>query len=621
MKQQTSRYFQKLSVLGLLLSGALIATGCGEEEGTPGLDTAQARTYALEDTEYTRNIQVYSNVKRLDDRAAALVSIEPDRLYFPASASHLIAEYEAGDIMATATGQGLLRRVERIERQGDTLVVITSPASLGDVFASGEIYFAAHAEPDLEVPENFRYEPMLHDVNGLNARSQALSLEKSWDGSLFSWNKDFASDINAKIANNYLIVEQASVNFDVGAEFYVDASVSLASPFDNPLKTLRVGANGSANATLRVRLQSEDAFDFSKTYALVSTDPGDSPMLQIPTKTFPIAGLVNLDFGAKATLKLEATLQGELTATSEVQLNGNLGGGVEYKNKNWGVYTKAAFSPSGSGPAFDGDKEFDAQAQLYTELTVKIADTLNGSLTVQPTIVTVDLSQKIYQSGDKKGQCPYHFNINTIGKASGAISDANLLGFKIPLMKSPKNWTLYDRDFLTRNGQLQLPGICDPNYVVPSFGDGGLYPGMVCEESNQCDGGAVCQRNTCVTEGPIRFTAAWFEDTDLDLSVTTPDGTVVDAYDFASPAKGGLKYDFPNCTGKCVGKGSFVESIYSIEAPQPGTYTITLTHFKDRTGGKSGQVALLIDDNGKLTNEGGQIPAEGESISFEYVVK
>src|SRR5690606_3107986 len=156
-------------------------------------------------------------------------------------------------------------------------------------------------------------------------------------------------------------------------------------------------------------------------------------------------------------------------------------------------------------------------------------------------------------------------------------------------------WTLCDRDVLTRNGQLGIPGICDPNYVVPSFGAGALYPGMVCEESNQGDGGAVCQGNAGVTAGPALFTADCSAATHLDRSVTTPDGTVVDAYDFASPAKGGLKYDFPNCTGKCVEKSSFVESIYSIEAPQPGTYTITLTHFKDRTGGKSGQVALLID--------------------------
>lgn len=619
MKRRTNQYFQKLSVLGLLLSGTLVAAGCGGDVDvdTPSIGDARVQTYPLEDTAYTRNIRVYSNVKRLDDRAAMVVSIEPDRLYFPDSVASLISEYERGDIMATSEGQGLLRRVERIEYQGDNLVVFTSGAELSDVFASGEIYYAAHAEPGIEVPESFRYAPNSLQNGEFNTREQALNLNYDWSQSLFSWDKDFASDINAKIANNYLIVEQASVKFDVGAEFYVDAALKLP-----PLKTLRVGANGTANATLRIRLQSEDAFDFSKTYYLISTDAGDAPMKHLDVKSVSVAGLVKLDFGAKATLKLDAKLQGKLTATSQVQLNGNLAGGIEYKSGKWAGYSKAGFSPSGTGPEFDGDKEFDAQAVLSTELNVKISDTVKGSLNVKPAVVTVDLSQKIYQSGDKKGQCPYHFNVNTTGSASGSIESIKLpIVGNQSIMKSPSNWTLYNKDFLTLNGQLTLPGICDPNYVVPSFGDGGRYPGMECTESNQCDGGVICQRNTCVTEGPIRFTAAWFEDTDFDISVISPSGQEVNWKHFSNPSIDGLKYDFPNCTGKCNGKGSFVESIYSVAAPVPGTYTITLTHVEDRTGGKGAQVALLIDDNGKLTNEGGQVGGQGESISFQYVVK
>ncbi len=617
MKRQTNRYFQKLSVLGLLLSGTLVAAGCGGDVDleSPGISDVSVQTYPLEDTQYTRNIRVFSNVKRLDDRAAMEVSIEPDRLSFPSSVASFLSEYERGDIMATSEGQGLLRRVERIERQGDNLVVFTSGAELGDVFASGEIYYAAHAEPGIQVPESFRSAPVRMQNGDFGTREQALSYD--WNQSLFSWNKDFASDINTKIANNYLIVEQASVNFEVGAEFYVDAALKLP-----PLKTLRVGANGTANATLRIRLQSEDAFDFSKTYYLISTDAADAPMKQIAPKSVSVAGLVKLDFGAKASLKITAKLQGKITATSQVELNGNLAGGIEYKSGKWAPYSGVGFSPSGTGPEFDGDKEFEAQAVLDTELTLKISDTVKGNLIVKPAVVTIDLSQKIYQSGAKKGQCPYHFNINTTGSAAGSIDSIKLpiIGNQ-SIMKSPSNWTMYNKDFLTLNGQLSLPGICDPNYVVPSFGDGGRYPGMTCTESNQCDGGVVCQRNTCVTEGPIRFTAAWFEDTDIDISVISPSGQEVTWYDFSNPSLDGLKYDFPNCTGKCVGNGSFVESIYSVAAAVPGTYTIKLTHVDDRTEGKGGQVALLIDDNGKLTNEGGQMPAAGESISFEYVVK
>lgn len=613
-------------LLGTIFSGLLLTAGCGADgAGDPGTDLAptQRGTYRLADSEYTRNIEIFDNVKRLDDRAAAVAHLAPTQVAFPASVADILAQYEPGDIMATSAGNGLLRRVEAIEFIDEQIIVHTSPADLGDVFASGEIYFARHAEPNLQVPESFRTYRGELDVDGMRVAEQALSGD--WSGSLFSWNRDFAGWLNNKIASDHIIVEQASLNFDVGAEFYGDVEFKFGLP-PVDLKTLRVGANGQANATLRVRLESADEFHFAKTYVLLSSYDEDAA-LSLPIKPISILGLVQLQFGARATLDLKADLEGTVAATGEVQLNGNLGAGVERKSGTWQTFYTSGFSPSGYGPDFSGEKSFSAQAKLTTEVSATISDTLTGKLTVQPAIVTVDLSQQIDADS---GACPYFFNVNVTGKASGILESVKVpLAGNVSIMSSPSNWTLYDENFLTQSGQLPLPGICDPEYVVPEFGNGARAENHSCQRDLDCRGELTCYRNTCVHKGPIRFSIAWFEDSDLDLEVVTPNGEVVNWLNFAAPSADGLIYDFPQCTGKCFGSGPYVESIYSDSPAQPGTYLVRVTVFENRLGeGRPGDFELLIDDGGKITTEGGSFAnavetgngSGGYAVEFEYTV-
>jgi hypothetical protein len=621
-------------LLAAMASGLLFATSCGEDAGPVDTEGAQqeaaTNTYPLADTQYTRNIRVYNNVKRLDDRAASVAVLEADHVLFPAEAENLLAQYKVGDIMATSAGEGLMRRVEKIERVQDGILVRTSGAEMGDVFAEGEIFVARHAEPNLEVPESFRYPEGTDmstrglDLGGMIGGALGGLVEDpvGWDGSLFEWDKDFAGDLNGMINDDHLIVEQASVDFELGGEIYAQLEVSTS-----PLKSVRIGANGNANATLRVRLESADVWNFDKTYTLFSTNPADGAMLTKSVKSFDVAGLAQIEFGAKSTLRLKADLEGTLSATGEIQANGSLGGGVEKKGRRWKAYHGSGFSVSGYGPDFNGEKSFIAQAKLNTELTVDISDTVTGSLSVEPANITADFSQKIDANS---GECPTYFNVNATGKASGIVSEASLFGFTIPLMGSPSNWGFYDKDWLIRNEQLNLPGICDPDYVVPSFGDGGRYEGEMCQSDDDCDGERSCFRNTCVNNGPIRFSVAWFDDTDIDLSIISPAGEVVDWNNFAGAASDdGLIYDFPNCTAKCIGAGPYVESIYSDAPVPPGVYTIRVVHFSDRLDeGQGGDFEVVINDNGNETTEGGNIhdaaPSatySGNAVEFEYEVK
>jgi hypothetical protein len=600
--------------------GLVAAVGCGgqsDDGDTPSDDTAVG-TYALEDSEHTRNVRVFDNVKRLEDRAAREVYIDADMLVFPAAVSDALAKYEAGDIMATSAGQGLLRRVERIEHTDAEILVHTSSASLAEVFASGEIYVAAHAEPDLQTPESFRYRMQDHQIGQDDFQLRRQGLEVDWEKSLFSWNRDFASELNTRIsaalgASDRLIIEEASLSAELGGEFYADAGASVFPP-SFELRTLRAGANGTANATLRLRIQSDDAFSFNRTFYLASTDPSHNALKTLPAQSADVAGLVQLTFNADSKLDLSASVDGTVTATGEVQVNGNLSGGLERKNGVWQTYTTSGVSPSGYAPEFGGEKNFSARAVLETTLTVEISDTVNGSLVVKPATVTADFRQDINAGS---GECPYYFNVNVRGDVSGQLESISVVGFDVNIMDSPSSWTMYDKDLLTEQGQIGLPGICDPNYEPPSFGDGGQSLEMACKEKSDCKSGLACFRDTCVTEGPIRFSVAWFEDTDVDLQVTTPSGDVLDWRGFANGAVGGLFYDFPKCTGTCRGPGPYVENIYSEISPQPGTYIIEVVHEDARA---QSDFALLIDHDGDITHDGGTLGAEGESVRFEYTV-
>jgi hypothetical protein len=159
---------------------------------------------------------------------------------------------------------------------------------------------------------------------------------------------------------------------------------------------------------------------------------------------------VQLTFNANSKLDLSASVDGTVTATGEVQVNGNLSGGIERKNGTWKTYTNSGLSPSGYAPEFGGEKNFAAQAVLETTLTVEVADTVNGDLEVKPATVTADFRQDINAGS---GECPYYFNVNVRGDVSGQLESISVVGFDVNIMDSPSSWTMYDKDLLTKEGQ------------------------------------------------------------------------------------------------------------------------------------------------------------------------
>jgi hypothetical protein len=603
-------------LLALAATITLLFTGCVQEDvdrtDESTVESSINSTHPIPDTRHTRNVRVFDNVKRLDDRAAHTVYVDGDTLRFPIDVRDSLAIYEAGDIMATSEGEGLLREVESIRFVGEQIVVDTRPASLAQVFASGEIYVAAHAEPKVPTPESFQYGPVEPGYNGSNVARQPL--EADWSGELFSWDRDFSSDINQKIGSQHFSVTQASVGASVGGEFYVDAGAQVWPP-SVELNTLRAGVNGNANATLRVKLESSDTFNYDDTIYLASTDSANQPLVALQAQDFDVAGLVRIEFNAHSKLDLSVSATGTISAEGEVAVDGNLRGGLERKNGTWQTYTGAGIEPSGFGPAFDGQKSFTAQAKLTNVIDVNASQAATGYLKIKPATVTVDFSQQIDASS---GQCPTNFNVNVKGEVEGQIEKVSALGFDFDIMDSPSSWTIYDKNYLTEQGQLEFAGTCDPNYEPPAFGEGDAFEGQMCREDEDCASGIACFRETCVREGPVRFSVAWFEDTDVDLEIITPSGETVNWRDFAQGEEAGFYYDFPRCTGQCFGQGPWVESIFSTSRPEAGTYTINVFHEEARN---TSDFALTIVDGDDVRHEGGTLPAEGEAVSFEYTVQ
>jgi hypothetical protein len=609
--RKNARYLLALAAtLTLLISGCVEEDVDRSDEGSA--ESSMESTHPIPDTRHTRNVRVFDNVKRLDDRAAHAVYVDGDVLRFPISVRDSLAIYEAGDIMATSEGEGLLRKVESIRFVGQQIIVETEIASLAEVFASGEIYVAAHADRQTQPPESFRYAPMEPGYyNGNVARQQ---LEADWDGELFSWDKDFSGDINNMIGSQHFSVTEASVGAGVGAEFYVDAGAQVFPPSVD-LKTLRAGVNGNANATLRVKLESSDTFSYNDTIYLASTDSSHQPLVQLQAQSFDVAGLVDIEFTANSKLDLSVSANGTISAEGEVAVDGNIRGGLERKNGTWTTYSGAGLEPSGFGPAFDGQKSFTAQAKLTNTIDVNVSNAATGYLTVKPATLTVDFSQQINASS---GACPTNFNVNVKGEVEGQIEKVTALGFDFDIMDSPSSWTIYDKNFLTHQGQLEFAGTCDPDYEPPQFGEGDAFEGQMCREDTDCATGIACFRETCVREGPLRFSVAWFEDTDVDLEIITPSGEKINWRDFAQGGGEDFTYDFPQCTGKCFGPGPYVESIFADSAPETGTYTINVIHEEARN---PSNFALTIVDDGDVRHEGGKLGAEGEAVSFQYTVQ
>ena len=74
----------------------LLVTGCVQEDvdrtDESSAESSITSTHPIPDTRHTRNVRVFDNVKRLDDRAAHTVYVDGETLRFPISMRDSLAD-------------------------------------------------------------------------------------------------------------------------------------------------------------------------------------------------------------------------------------------------------------------------------------------------------------------------------------------------------------------------------------------------------------------------------------------------------------------------------------------------------------------------------------------------
>lgn len=121
--------------------------------------------------------------------------------------------------------------------------------------------------------------------------------------------------------------------------------------------------------------------------------------------------------------------------------------------------------------------------------------------------------------------------------------------------------------------------------------------------------------------GDVQVTLDWSSDSDLDLSVAEPDGTVIYYYE-PGPTSTGGELDVDSNVN-CDNDGG-VENIFWPPGDAPsGTYTVTVTGFRlSRDDGSScggGDYTLTITVEGEETVETGSVGQDGE-MTYEFEV-
>ena len=603
---------------GVALAAMIALLGCGETTSdgmrtdgpgaNPGEEPTVTRpTTLLPDTPYTKALTIYDDVEPIEHDVASLMVKTNNTITLPDAT--LQSRFQVGDVLVSDYADGIFRVVESMYVEGGELVLTTRPAKLEDAVASGEIYLGKLTSPSYAPPATYD--------ESMQVRRQGLGFTKEfdWQGSLYEYNESFNDQLNEAIPGDTLTVTAANVNAAIGAEFYAEITAKFGWP-PVSIPQARVMANGRADATLRFKLQSDEEFHYDETFTLVGNST-QNPFLRVEDiehtilpRLFPL----KITFAMSSTLHVKADVDGAIEAGFGYTLASAANAGVMRKNGEWIWVKEAQLTPLRFGPVFRGEKDLSASATLRNTVNLTLGERANGFLNLEPATVHADFSQRIDADS---GLCPTSFNLHAKGTAEGQLEsiDVPLLGTK-KIMDEAFSYTIYDRELVDYTGQLNLPGICDPNYEPPTHA-GTIPSGEKCGGNEECISNE-CYTNTCVKQGKLRVSTNWDQNTDLDLYLITPSGAGINYYE--KQADGG-RYDFHNCTyeSSCADTKN-VESIYFKDDAPDGTYRAFVHHADVRA---ETSFEFEVAAGGETLNFQGQAPSNYSDMSavFEFTLR
>lgn len=202
----------------------------------------------------------------IDREPGAEMTVEPDRLLFPADSNQFLLERQPGDILVSAREGGFLRRVREVSLDGESILIATEPAELTDALLQGDIVHSTATDDKADWLGgglsafasfgNLRFE-------GYNVRFHVLQGQLRFDPDL-----DVALRIRNARISQFALVASGQLDADFEFEIETDGEVSY-SGYDwllwtSPPKTfvqmvgslpvvevvtLRIGVNFSIAAT------------------------------------------------------------------------------------------------------------------------------------------------------------------------------------------------------------------------------------------------------------------------------------------------------------------------------------------------------------------------------------
>jgi hypothetical protein len=133
---------------------------------------------------------------------------------------------------------------------------------------------------------------------------------------------------------------------------------------------------------------------------------------------------------------------------------------------------------------------------------------------------------------------------------------------------------------------------------------------------SQCSDGLSCVGGRCVQEAPLRISATWSDDTDLDLYVQTPSGETLNFRNRTGQHGGQFGKD--DCLNNdCASQNGFVETIRWGQTPPDGTYEFWARNFN---GDSSAGVEFDVHNAGSRQTFSGSVGPDAGDTSTKFAI-
>lgn len=301
-----------------MLSCTLVITGCATgEDGTVVTD----------------------RVKVLDRD----VTVAPDRLSLPLAGNEDLLASERGDVLVSGRGTGFLRKVDSVGSSDGQIIIITTPAALGDAFVDAE------------------YDGVVHDAKW------------DWDGPKFDGVFFNTEGLKVQGAGGARItMTKGSVSFRPSLDLAMKMRWAKLTRFD-------LVATGAFDAELAFQLQTDGAAQIS-----YEQDLWESPSWTFVQMVGPVPVVEVVSIGV--SLEITGSTEGATTLDVGASAHSSITAGARYANGTWRRVGDHTLALRTDGPRITSTNNVGIEISMPIELRVQFYDLAGPYITLEPNI-------------------------------------------------------------------------------------------------------------------------------------------------------------------------------------------------------------------------------------------